>query len=450
MAKAADVKAPKLLSESFDADDEGWLDKLIADEDEPERATLWRLGSWAIAAVVALTLGMMSGQLPDGAKRADVAEAEIATQAQQIAGLARDTKQETRRIAAALETLNTDRDRLFNRITAVEQNLDSVTGSIAKQATAARPPDPAPDKPAERAIAAAAADTAPGQPAPAAAPPEAKPEAKQEPKKDPAARDAPKVASPQTAPVQPAPAQTAAVQAAPPPDTSKKADKKTDRSDGQRAAAPTTPADSGAAAANAAPAEIPATQEPDATSTTTVAKQATSAQAAPTSPMVITAAPLTPLPEEEVAAAAEPETPVDRTQFGLDLGGASSMSGLRALWSGVRKAHPSQFAALRPVLAIRPGKNGLGLQVHVVAGPIPDAAAAARLCAMLSADDRDCETALFDGQRLLPDVDDVKKKPAAAPRPARRKQARHEPAPATPATPPTDAKTSVLSLLGVR
>ena len=35
MAKAADVKAPKLLAESFDADDEGWLDKLIADEDEP-------------------------------------------------------------------------------------------------------------------------------------------------------------------------------------------------------------------------------------------------------------------------------------------------------------------------------------------------------------------------------------------------------------------------------
>jgi hypothetical protein len=99
------------------------------------------------------------------------------------------------------------------------------------------------------------------------------------------------------------------------------------------------------------------------------------------------------------------------------------------------------------VLAIRAGKNGLGLQVHVVAGPIPDAAAAAQLCAMLAADDRNCETAVFDGQRLLPDIGDVKKKPAAPPKPARRKQARHEPAP-TP--PPAEAKTSVLSLLGVR
>ncbi len=43
MAKAADVKAMKPLSESFDADGEGWLDKLVADEDEPDRATLEHL-----------------------------------------------------------------------------------------------------------------------------------------------------------------------------------------------------------------------------------------------------------------------------------------------------------------------------------------------------------------------------------------------------------------------
>src|SRR5579871_5814024 len=129
MAKAADVKAPKPLSDRYDAADDGWLDKLIADEDEPDRATLWRLGSWAIAAVVALTLGLMSGQVPDRAKRTDVAEAELASQNARIEDLARDTKQETRRIAAAVETLNSDRDRLFGRLTAVEQNLDSVTGS---------------------------------------------------------------------------------------------------------------------------------------------------------------------------------------------------------------------------------------------------------------------------------------------------------------------------------
>lgn len=437
MAKAADVKAQKSLAESFDADDEGWLDKLIADEDESERKTLWRLGSWAIAAVVALTLGLMSGKLPDGAKRADLAEAELATQARQIAGLARETNQETRRIAAAVETLNSDRDRLFGRITAVEQNLDSVTGSIAKQATAAKPVEPTPDKAVEQAMAPAPTDVAPAQPTQLAAAQDAKQEVKQESKKELPAKDAIKVASPQAAPAQAAPLSEA------PKDGTRKAD----RSDSQRSATATAPsANPEAAAASAAPQSLtPTTSEPDATSTTTVAKQAP-ASAPPT---VITATPLTPLPDEAIAAATEPETPVDRTQFGLDLGGASSMAGLRALWSGVRKAHPSQFAALRPVLAIRQGKNGLGLQVHVLAGPIPDAAAAAQLCAMLSADDRNCETAVFDGQRLLPDVDDPKKKPASA-RPARRKQARHEPAPTPPATPPADSKPSMLSLLGVR
>ncbi len=123
------------------------------------------------------------------------------------------------------------------------------------------------------------------------------------------------------------------------------------------------------------------------------------------------------------------------------------MAGLRALWSGVRKSHPSQFAALRPVLTIRQSKNGLGLQVHVVAGPIADAAAAAKLCAMLAADDRECETAVFDGQRLMPDTDDVKKKPAAAPRLSRRKQAQREPSPPPSAPPaqPADGKSSMLS-----
>lgn len=438
MAKAADVKAPKLLAESFDADDEGWLDKLIADEDEPERTTLWRLGSWAIAAVVALTLGLMSGQLPDGARRADLAEAELATQSQQITGLARETRQETRRIAAALETLNSDRDRLFGRITAVEQNLDSVTGSIARQATAAKPVEPSPDKPVERAMVPAPSDSATAQPA--AVPPAPSQEAKQEPKKEPPAKDAPKIASPQAVPAQPASAQTALQ-----PDSVRK----TDRTDAQRTAATTpAPADSEAAAGAAPPAQAPTAPEADPASMTTVAKQAPSQQVAAVPPAVITATPLTPLPDDVVTAASETETPVERTQFGLDLGGASSMAGLRALWSGVRKSHPSQFAALRPVLAIRQGKNGLGLQVHVVAGPIADAAAAARLCAMLAADERDCETAIFDGQRLLGDVDDVKKKPAAQPaRPARRKQAHLDAAPTPPATPPVDSKPSMLSLL---
>jgi hypothetical protein len=439
MAKAADVKAMKPLSESFEADDEGWLDKLIADEDEPDRTTLWRLGSWAIAAVVALTLGLMSGQVPDGAKRANLAEAEIATQTARIEDLARETKQETRRIAAAVETLNSDRDRLFGRLTAVEQNLDSVTGSIAKQALAANPSEPPPDKVAEHARtpaptpSEAATSPAPTPPAPTVA----ADAPREQPTKD-GPRDTPKSASPQTT-------------TAPTAKSSDNTARKADRSDGQRTAAPpvaaTTSSDAAASSAASAP-QSPTAEESDPATTTTVPKAAPGQQVALTPPAVITATPLTPLPEDAVAAAAEPDTPVERTQFGLDIGGASSMAGLRALWSGVRKSHPGQLAALRPVLAIRQNKNGFGLQVHVVAGPIPDAAAAATLCAALAADNRQCETTIFDGQRMLPDTDDVKK-PARAPKPLRRKQAQGEPqhpAPA-PEQQPAGGKSSMLSFV---
>lgn len=454
MAKAADIKAPQPLSKGFDADDDGWLDRLVADEDESERATLWRLGSWAIAAVVALTLGLMSGQVPDGAQRAKIAEAKLASQAQRIEGLALETKQETRRIAAAVETLNSDRDRLFGRITAVEQGLDSVTGSIAKQAVTAKQADLVAEKPAERSIApASAADAATPQSPAQSAPAQVAATAATEPPKD-VSKDAPKDGSKDTPKDTPkaaakeaskaASAQTAATPAA----AAENIGKKADRSDSQRAAPPPAPNAETVAANAAPPTRAAAAQEADPAATTTVPKPEPGQQVASAPSTVITAAPLNPLPEDAVAAATEADVPVERTQFGLDIGGASSMAGLRALWSGVRKSHPSQFAALRPVLAIRQNRNGLGLQVRVIAGPIPDAAAAAQLCAILAADARECETAIFDGQRLLPDIDDMKKKPAAASKPPRRKPA--EATSTTQPKQPADGKSSSLSsLLGV-
>ena len=48
-----------------------------------------------------------------------------------------------RELAAAVETLNGDRDRLYARVTVLEQGLDSVTGALAKPAAATLPPIPA-------------------------------------------------------------------------------------------------------------------------------------------------------------------------------------------------------------------------------------------------------------------------------------------------------------------
>jgi hypothetical protein len=242
-------------------------------------------------------------------------------------------------------------------------------------------------------------------------------------------KDLPKAANSQTAPA------------------SESIARKADRSDSQRQPAPPAANPESSTASSAPPAQGAAAQDVDPAATTTVPKPAPGQQVAATPPAVITATPLSPLPEDAVAAATEADVPVERTQFGLDIGGASSMAGLRALWSGVRKAHPSQFVALRPVLAIRQNKNGFGLQVRVIAGPIPDAAAAANLCAMLAADNRGCETTIFDGQRLLPDADDATKKPVAAPRSPRRKQVDREVPPAAQPRQVTGGKSSNLSSL---
>ncbi|MCJ9736397.1 hypothetical protein MOV75_40410, partial [Bradyrhizobium sp. PRIMUS42] len=115
-----------------------------------------------------------------------------------------------------------------------------------------------------------------------------------------------------------------------------------------------------------------------------------------------------PAPTEVVATAAKPpetaesESPaiaVQQTRFAIDLGGANSVDGLRALWRGVTKSNPD-VAALRPIIMIKEGATGLGMQLRLGAGPLVNAAAAAKFCASLAENDRHCETTVFDGQRL--------------------------------------------------
>jgi hypothetical protein len=123
--------------------------------------------------------------------------------------------------------------------------------------------------------------------------------------------------------------------------------------------------------------------------------------------------PLPPLPPPQTvvaasgmteADAAETEAPavaVQRTEFGIDLGGANSIDGLRALWRGLLKYRSNKaLADLRPIIVVKERSSGLGLQLRLVAGPISDAAAAAKICATLTESNRSCETTVFDGQRL--------------------------------------------------
>src|SRR5262249_34136512 len=122
---------------------------------------LWRIGSWGFVAVGAVVFAVYANQTSLGWKRDQVAADDLARQAQQFRQLAREGQIETRKLASAVDTLNGDRDRLFSRVTVLEQGLDSVTGAIAKQAAATAKP----------VVASSAPDTQPNPaPPPALAP----------------------------------------------------------------------------------------------------------------------------------------------------------------------------------------------------------------------------------------------------------------------------------------
>jgi hypothetical protein len=144
--------------------------------------------------------------------------------------------------------------------------------------------------------------------------------------------------------------------------------------------------------------------------------------------------PITAVPIPEVMASAPandadadeetaPKVAIQRTQFGVDLGTANSVAGLRALWRGLLKSKSNApLTALRPIIVIKEGSNGFGMQLRLVAGPLNDAGAAARICAVLTENKRSCETAIFDGQKLTVTGDDPKQAPAAS-KPSQRRHA---------------------------
>lgn len=340
---------------------------LLAEEDEFDRRTLWRLGSWAAASVGAVVIALLANQTSIGIRREQIASADLVRQSQ-IQSVARESQSEARRLASAIETLNSDRDRLYARVAVLEQGLDSVTGAIARQQT------PAVTSPQAAAPAETPATVQKSAPAPVVSPVAAKATT--------ATTPAPATAAEKTPPV--------AAAAEPGP----------------------APAPSGAQADSKAPAVTPATPlvaaksmmappdpaagkliEPSPPSKTVSAEPIPEVVAAATSPVEEAA--------ESASAPAAPRLAVQRTEFGVDVGGANSLPGLRALWRGLLKSRSNAaLTTLRPIIVIKEGNNGLGMQLRLVAGPINDAAAAAKICAGMIENDRTCTTTVFEGQRL--------------------------------------------------
>ena len=89
-----------------------------------------------------------------------------------------------------------------------------------------------------------------------------------------------------------------------------------------------------------------------------------------------------------------------KTEFGVDVGGNASIEGLRSLWGTLKSAQPALFDGLRPIIAVREGQKPGAVELRLIAGPLPNASIAARLCAALSTAGQSCQPAVFDGQRL--------------------------------------------------
>ncbi len=403
------------LADSFKTENTGGvMSGFLAEEDELDRRALWRLGSWAVASVGAVIIAMLANQSSIGWRRDQIAAADLVRQSQQIQTVAKEGQNEARRLASAIDTLNSDRDRLYSRVGVLEQGLDSVTGAIAKQTTAAASPQAA---------------AAPASPAPvAAAPAEKQPTA---PALSPVATTAPAAAATPIAAPQTEKPPAGATVTEPTP----------------AAVSPVAQTTSNKPVDMPPPPPLMASKSmmgpPDPAAGKLIEPSAP--------PKIITALPM---PEVVAsvppAADAEPNTTealpkVQRTEFGVDVGGANSVGGLRALWRGLLKSRANApLAALRPIIVVKESSTGLGMQLRLVAGPLTDAAAAAKICASMIANERPCETTVFDGQRLAMNGNDAPAptttKPAAHRRSAPKHAAKDEP-------PPKKPEPSTLSLI---
>ena len=292
-------------------DDLARVRRLLARERAVDRGAWLRLGGWGLSAVAAVTIAAYAYDVSGGFRRDNATSADLvrelrgAQQAlqQQLQATAQTSQTEAKRLAAAIGTLNSDRDRLYTRVSTLEQSLDSVTGSLSRQAAAL-------------ASATTVAPVAQAAPSPAPAPP-------------PAA-----MPEPAAQPVETKPAELAAAMSA-------------------------TPAETAAA----------------------------------------------------------------RTLFGVDLGAAPNLDGLRAIWRR-EAAASTAVASLQPVVAVRDRGLPTGVALHLVAGPLNDAAAAAKLCAALGPREKGCEPAIYDGQRLALET--------ATPLPPRKRPKVARPPPAAP------------------
>jgi hypothetical protein len=358
-------------------------------DDEPglDLQPLLRPAAWGAAAFFALAVVIVVGRSGMGEHRASTALASFtgapapsADQTLRASGselVARaDAERESRRTAEALRLLAADRDRLSNRIDALERSLEDLTGSIRRQAEPPRPASPV------------SSTSASGAAAPSAA----------------------------ALPVIAGSIRTAESPAVPRRDELAPVQVMTPKEPAPAPLPPGAPIEliAGTPSGAAAPLALAATPSLAMASAAALPPLAPVAGSSASAP-----APVANLPRsgqialiQAYASATSPVVPpapasadtgagsAARTEFAVDLGTAPSVNALRALWEKTRARQPAHLDSLRPLISVRDGQRPGTMELRLIAGPLTNASAAARLCATLVAAGIHCQPAIYDGQRL--------------------------------------------------
>jgi hypothetical protein len=335
----------------------------VAAADRPGLVTLLRLGGWGFGMALALGLTVAVARTDRGIERIEQVFAGLQKPVRpavptQVVQTPPDPTTEARRLAAQIEALKADREKLLVRMTALEQNLDDVTGSVkqtVQRIVAARETsDDNDDGPAVP----VANDSRESEPLRLTGTSESG---------SPRAAVRELIPLPRTAPM------------------------------------PSTPA----VASGGGALPVPLVMHPTVVAATTVGVPASLSPAVQTgaAPDEVAHRPVTrpanaaSLARLETAKTAPHETP-PRLAYGIDLGGAGTIDALRALWAATKAEHAPQLDSLQPAVVLRPTGKGGAPQLRLMAGPFADAGAAAALCKTFVAGRGTCRPFAFDGQKL--------------------------------------------------
>jgi hypothetical protein len=377
-------------------------------EDHVDLRPLARVAAWGLAAAIAVGLTVIAARSEVGERRMAAAVGSGSGPADrwqlviaQLVARTDDAESEARRLAAAMSALSAEREMLAARVATLERNIGDLTGAIAARSGAAPQAPAAKDAPAngkadsETPPAGAVQTFAaiPKDPAAAAAAPAG-------PSQTPAAAPS----APQSQASQSVPQGAVRSPAAPPSAPQVQPAQPREHAGAIPAAALSPPTDPSAMAKASEPAD------PQSGSSDEVPLPRPSPLTGPTPPAAITPA----VPERSGSVperngngsghsaapreASKPPSP--RTPLGIDVGGATTLGGLRALWAKLKAIQPPFLDELRPIVAVRDGVKPGSIQLRLVAGPVANAEAATRLCAALIEAGVPCHTAAFDGQRL--------------------------------------------------